>query len=100
MRNALFLRDVDEQMNSLQVEWLSRATVGFVCECSRVGCREPIYLSVGEFAATRGPGRFVTAPGHADELLSNEATNACTNVRTGLSPRPAVGFSLLQHRNV
>jgi hypothetical protein len=53
VRNDVFLRDVNQQTRSLEVERLSGATVAFVCECSRVGCRDPVYLSVSEF---EGPG--------------------------------------------
>jgi hypothetical protein len=66
-RNADFFRALNERTHELEAEWLTSEPVAFVCECSELGCRAPVYLTVGEFREIRDrAGVYVAVPDHVD----------------------------------
>jgi hypothetical protein len=55
---------------------LSGQPIGFVCECAKLGCREPVFLRVSEFSAIKDmPDHFVARPDHVD-LTSDRVVSA------------------------
>jgi hypothetical protein len=52
-RNADFFRALNERTHDLEAEWLTSEPVAFVCECSELGCRAPVYLTVDDFREVR-----------------------------------------------
>ena len=62
-----FFRDVNERIHQLEAHWLSGEPIGFICECSELGCKAPVYLTVDEFRSLRAePGQFVALPEPVD----------------------------------
>jgi hypothetical protein len=60
--NENVFRRVNERLEELARDG---DPVRFVCECSEIGCREPITLSVAEYERVRSaPNRFVLREGH------------------------------------
>ena len=53
--------EVAEQFDEVQVQ----TPLGFICECGRADCAEPITTTLAEYEAIRAvPIRFAVAPGH------------------------------------
>ena len=66
-RNESLFREVNERIAELADQFLVEQEQDFVCECSRVGCSEPITLRLLEYAAVREfETRFAVAPGHIE----------------------------------
>ena len=60
--NENVFRRVNERIAELAG---SEDPVGFICECSEVGCREPVTLDVSEYERVRSKAnRFVLREGH------------------------------------
>jgi hypothetical protein len=63
--NEATIRDVNEGIERGQWPGEEDRTVGFRCECARLGCNQLVELSVREYEEIRAhPRRFVVAPGH------------------------------------
>jgi hypothetical protein len=61
---------VNERIAELADRFLVEQEQDFVCECSRVGCSEPIALTLLEYAAVREvETQFAVAPGHVEPEL-------------------------------
>jgi hypothetical protein len=68
-KNESLFREVNERISSVAEGFASggEQTQQFVCECSRLGCIEPIELTLEEYAAVRATDvRFAVAQGHFD----------------------------------
>ena len=66
-RNESVFRDVNERIAELAEGYVVEHEQDFVCECSRVGCSEPIALTLLEYAAVREvETQFAVAPGHVE----------------------------------
>jgi hypothetical protein len=62
-RNEDAFRRVNEAIETGRVT--RDGLVGFVCECSQLGCNEVVQLAIGEYEAVRAdPRRFFVVPGH------------------------------------
>jgi hypothetical protein len=62
-RNEATFRHINEAIETGRVT--RDGLVGFVCECSRLGCNEIVELTIPEYEAVRAnPRRFFIAPGH------------------------------------
>lgn len=76
--NEGIFREVNEQIEKLGAAQGQRE-IQIVCECSELGCAEPIVIAVGAYAdARRDPRTFIVAPGHHDptiEILIAEHDN-------------------------
>jgi hypothetical protein len=63
----MLFRQVNERIRDLERGWPSSEPIGFICECSQVGCITPVYLTTDEYAEIRSDaGSFIAAPGHID----------------------------------
>jgi hypothetical protein len=74
-RNEDAFRRVNEAIETGRVT--RDGLVGFVCECSQLGCNEVVQLTIGEYEAVRAdPRRFFLVPGHdgpAEEVRERHA---------------------------
>lgn len=69
--NEDLFREVNESIARGQWPGDGDGTVGFRCECARLGCNLLLGLSMAEYERVRAdPRRFVVSPGH--ELDSDE----------------------------
>lgn len=70
-RNEATFRRINEAIETGRVT--RDGLVGFVCECSRLGCNEVVELTIAEYEAVRSnPRRFFVARGHdgtAEEVI-------------------------------
>jgi hypothetical protein len=63
--NEAVFREINEGIERGQWPGEEDATVGFRCECARLGCNELLALSVNEYEAVRADPRwFLVLPGH------------------------------------
>jgi hypothetical protein len=63
--NEATIRDVNEGIERGQWPGEEDASVGFRCECARLGCNQLVELTVREYEQIRAhPRRFVVARGH------------------------------------
>lgn len=63
--NEAAFRAVNEGINAGRGLRGTGDSVGFLCECGRLGCNTVIELTVGQYEALRRhPRRFATMPGH------------------------------------
>jgi hypothetical protein len=86
-QNAQFFRDVNEGMSWLDAGRFSLEVMPFVCECAKLDCGAPVYLTVDEFRNVRStPGRYVTIPAHVDAESERVVTSTVryTVVAVGL----------------
>jgi hypothetical protein len=67
-KNESVFRDVNERIRELQESFGHPGVVQFVCECSRLGCIEPVEAPLEVYGAVvrASPRRFLVAPGHSD----------------------------------
>ena len=66
-RNVRFFREVNERIRELEAHWVSSEPIGFICECTALGCCAPVYLTVDEFLEVRTTvGHFIARPDHLD----------------------------------
>ena len=71
-RNEALFREVNERIVELEADLGGYGRddallVGFVCECPREDCNEPIEVTRGQYEAVRSnPRRFIVLPGHED----------------------------------
>src|SRR5215475_1745727 len=66
-QNMYFFREANERTQRLEASWRSEQRIAFVCECSNLGCRAPLYLTVEEFRQVREqPGHFIIVADHID----------------------------------
>jgi hypothetical protein len=65
-RNEALFRQVNEELEALeQVTRVTEETLGVVCECGDLRCRERIEMPAREYEAVRGEGDlFLVIPGH------------------------------------
>jgi hypothetical protein len=69
-KNESVFRAVNERISEVQEGFGDAELVGFLCECSRLGCREPVQAWLQEYAAVRAnPRHFLVAHGHIDPDL-------------------------------
>jgi hypothetical protein len=62
-RNEATFRRINEAIEAGRVT--RDGVVGFVCECSRLGCNEVVQLTIAEYEHVRSdPRRFFIVPGH------------------------------------
>ena len=72
-RNEALFREVNERIVELEdgitgFERDDSLLVGFVCECAKEDCGEPLEVTRGEYEAVRDdPRRFLVLPGHEDD---------------------------------
>ncbi|HZQ90098.1 MAG TPA: hypothetical protein VFA42_08810, partial [Gaiellaceae bacterium] len=58
---------VNDRISELEEGFRSSELVGFVCECSRLGCARQVRAWLHEYASVRAhPRRFLVAHGHID----------------------------------
>jgi hypothetical protein len=70
-RNEGVFREVNERINEL-AERHSFGHVDFICECSRLGCREVVDCPPDVYEQVRAnPRRFILAPGHVDSRFES-----------------------------
>jgi hypothetical protein len=70
-RNESLFREVNERIVELEQQLGGRQPdtrlIGFVCECSTVGCTMRVEANLGEYRMARDrPTRFLVAPDHVD----------------------------------
>jgi hypothetical protein len=68
-KNEALFREVNARIRELSARWElgEPDCVAFVCECSRVGCSDPVELTLAEYEDVRAHSRhFFVAPGHED----------------------------------
>jgi hypothetical protein len=67
-KNEALFREVNERIRETSgrlVAFDGDVPLEFVCECSDVGCNEPVELTLAEYEAVRSdPTYFLVAPGH------------------------------------
>ena len=65
-RNEALFRQVNEELEALQqVTRITEETLGVVCECGDLRCRERIEMPLHEYEAVRGESDlFLVIPGH------------------------------------
>jgi len=64
-QNMYFFREANERIQQPGGDWRSAQRLVFVCECSNLGCRAPVYLTLEEFRLVREtPGQFIVVPDH------------------------------------
>lgn len=67
-KNEALFREVNERIKDMSGPLLAfegDAPLAFVCECSDVGCNEPVEVTLAEYEAVRSdPTHFLVAPGH------------------------------------
>ena len=63
--NEATFRAINEGIDHGDGDRRDPETVGFRCECARLGCTEILEIPSAEYEAVRGHGRrFLVAPGH------------------------------------
>jgi hypothetical protein len=82
-RNESLFREVNERIVGLEEQLGARQPdmefIGFVCECSTVGCTTRVEANLGEYRMARErPTRFLVAPDHVD---ANHERVVTTNSR-------------------
>jgi hypothetical protein len=75
-RNSDLIQQVNDRIHELEGKWRSDEPVGFVCECSAVGCTTTVYMTIEEYERVRAAGLMLTAPTHVD--LENERALVAT----------------------
>jgi len=65
-RDSELIREVNDRIHELEGKWSSDEPVGFVCECSAVGCTTTVYMTIEEYERVRAAGLMLTAPTHVD----------------------------------
>lgn len=68
-KNEAMFREVNARIRELSERWElgTPDLVSFVCECSRVGCSDPVELTLAEYEEVRSnPSHFFVVPGHED----------------------------------
>lgn len=68
-KNEALFREVNSRIRDLSERWEleSPDLIAFVCECSRVGCADPVQLTLDEYEQVRANrARFFLVPGHED----------------------------------
>ena len=66
-KNEALFREVNARIRELSERWElgEPDLVAFVCECSRVGCSNPVQLTLSEYEEVRSHRRqFFVVPGH------------------------------------
>jgi hypothetical protein len=65
-RNEAVFRRVNERLEDVnQAFQVATDRAEFVCECARIGCAEPIELTLPEYEAVRRvPTHFIVKPAH------------------------------------
>jgi hypothetical protein len=66
-RNTELFRQVNARIHELEAQWKSDQPVGFVCECARLGCTTPVYMTSASYGEVKALGKcFVVTPTHID----------------------------------
>jgi hypothetical protein len=66
-RNSDLFREVNDRILELTDQWASVEPVGFVCECSTIGCKTIVYITAEEYEGVKAvTDRFLVDPAHVD----------------------------------
>jgi len=69
-KNAELFREVNERIHELEGTGESPDSIGFVCECSRLGCTTPVYVTLAQYRAVRAvEEHFLLVSEHVDPAL-------------------------------
>lgn len=66
-QNQALFREVNERIAEVSSRFHTTEPQAFICECSRTGCNDVVYLSADAYARVRNdPTTFLVLRGHED----------------------------------
>lgn len=87
--NRLVLREVNDRISDLAVEWNETGVSLFVCECSRPGCAQALEITAAQYERIRADeSLFVVFPGH-EHVESERLVERSGRFVVVASPEPA-----------